>query len=92
MFGFHLPNGVPELIAAAAKHRRPTLIIWGERDRVLPVDHLHSARRRLPHARTHLFGRIGHAADRVRERVRRRRIAIPRRRRSQRPTTPGCER
>lgn len=54
------PRWRAELIAAAAKHRRPTLILWGEHDRVLPVDHLHSARRRLPHARTHLFQRIGH--------------------------------
>lgn len=54
------PEWRAELIAAAAKHRRPTLIIWGEHDRVLPVDHLHWPGRRLPHARTHLFQRIGH--------------------------------
>lgn len=32
-----------ELIAAAAKHPRPTLIVWGDRDRILPPHHLHAA-------------------------------------------------
>jgi pimeloyl-ACP methyl ester carboxylesterase len=50
-----------DLIAAASKHPRPTLIIWGDRDRILPPHHLDSARRLLPHAQTHLFTGIGHA-------------------------------
>jgi pimeloyl-ACP methyl ester carboxylesterase len=49
-----------ELLAEAAKHRRPTLIMWGDRDRILPVRHLNTARRLLPHAKTHLFTDIGH--------------------------------
>jgi pimeloyl-ACP methyl ester carboxylesterase len=50
-----------ELIAEAAKHPRPTLIIWGDHDRILPPHHLDTARRLLPHARTHMFTGIGHA-------------------------------
>jgi pimeloyl-ACP methyl ester carboxylesterase len=49
-----------ELAAAVAKHPRPTLIVWGDRDRVLPARHLEAARRLLPHADTHLFTGIGH--------------------------------
>lgn len=48
------------LITAVAKHSRPTLIIWGDRDRVLPAHHLDAARRLLPHAETHLFAGVGH--------------------------------
>lgn len=49
-----------KLLAEAAKHPRPTLIVWGDRDRILPVDQLAAARRLLPHARTHVFAGIGH--------------------------------
>lgn len=38
----------------------PTLIVWGERDRILPATHLKEARRLHPHARTHLFPDTGH--------------------------------
>ncbi|HEX7823771.1 MAG TPA: alpha/beta fold hydrolase, partial [Mycobacterium sp.] len=55
------PRWRSELIAEVAKHPRPTLIIWGDRDRILPPHHLDSARRLLPHAQTHLFTGIGHA-------------------------------
>lgn len=55
------PRWRAELIAAAAKHPRPTLIIWGDRDRILPPQHLDTARRLLPHAQEHLFTGIGHA-------------------------------
>ena len=55
------PRWRAELIAAAAKHPRPTLIVWGDRDRILPPHHLDSARRLLPHAQAHLFTAIGHA-------------------------------
>jgi pimeloyl-ACP methyl ester carboxylesterase len=37
------------------------LIIWGDRDRILPPHHLDSARRQFPHAQTHLFTGVGHA-------------------------------
>jgi pimeloyl-ACP methyl ester carboxylesterase len=49
-----------ELSSAAAQHPRPTLIIWGDRDRVLPAHHLRAAQRLMPHAKTHLFTGIGH--------------------------------
>ena len=55
------PGWRSQLIAAAAKHPRPTLIIWGDRDRILPPHHFDSARRLLPHAQTHMFDGIGHA-------------------------------
>ena len=54
------PGWRTELTTSAAKHPRPTLIIWGDRDRVLPAQHLDAARRVLPHARTHLFAGVGH--------------------------------
>ncbi|MEU0821015.1 alpha/beta fold hydrolase [Streptomyces mirabilis] len=54
------PGWRAELTGAVAKHPRPTLIIWGDRDRVLPARHLDSARRLLPHAETHLLTGIGH--------------------------------
>jgi pimeloyl-ACP methyl ester carboxylesterase len=54
------PGWRAELTAAAAKHPRPTLIIWGDRDRVLPAHHLRAAHQLLPHAETRLFTDIGH--------------------------------
>ena len=49
-----------ELSSAAEQHPRPTLIIWGDRDRVLPAHHLETAQRLMPHAKTHLFDGVGH--------------------------------
>ncbi|MFD5538818.1 alpha/beta fold hydrolase [Streptomyces sp. NPDC127079] len=54
------PGWRADLTAAVRKHPRPTLIIWGDRDRVLPARHLDSAHGLLPHAETHLFAGIGH--------------------------------
>ncbi|NEB04168.1 alpha/beta fold hydrolase [Streptomyces sp. SID13726] len=54
------PGWQAELSAAVVKHPRPTLVIWGDRDRVLPVHHLEAARRLLPHAESQLFTGIGH--------------------------------
>ena len=54
------PEWRNKLIAEASKHPRPTLVVWGERDRILPACHLEAARRLLPHARHHLFAGIGH--------------------------------
>jgi pimeloyl-ACP methyl ester carboxylesterase len=48
------------LLRAAALRPLPTLVVWGEDDRILPVEQLAAARRALPHARTHLFPRTGH--------------------------------
>jgi pimeloyl-ACP methyl ester carboxylesterase len=49
-----------ELITAVAAHRKPTLVVWGERDLILPSAHLAAARTLLPHAETHLFPDTGH--------------------------------
>ncbi len=49
-----------ELLSAAMKHPRPTLIIWGDRDRVLPAHHSDAAQRVMPNANMHVFTDIGH--------------------------------
>jgi pimeloyl-ACP methyl ester carboxylesterase len=48
------------LLADVARHPRPTLIVWGERDLILPSAHLAAARTLLPHADSHLFADTGH--------------------------------
>ncbi len=48
------------LLDAVALHPRPTLVLWGDRDRVLPAKHLGAAGRALRHAQTHVFTDIGH--------------------------------
>lgn len=48
------------LLAAVARTPRPTLVVWGDRDLILPARHLEAARAAFPHARTHLFERTGH--------------------------------
>jgi len=49
-----------ELLTEVARHPRPTLLVWGDRDLILPAAHLAAARRALPHARSHLFPATGH--------------------------------
>lgn len=49
-----------KLVAAANQHPRPTLIVWGGSDRVLPAHHLRAAPNLYPHAETHLFPGVGH--------------------------------
>ncbi len=48
------------LLSQVAAHPRPALIVWGERDLILPPAHLAAARAAFPHARTHLFADTGH--------------------------------
>ncbi|MFI7543910.1 alpha/beta fold hydrolase [Actinoplanes sp. NPDC049599] len=48
------------LLGQVAAHPRPALIVWGERDLILPAAHLAAARAAFPHARTHLFADTGH--------------------------------
>lgn len=38
----------------------PVLIVWGERDPLIPVAHAHHAHALLPHSRLELFERAGH--------------------------------
>jgi NADP-dependent 3-hydroxy acid dehydrogenase YdfG/pimeloyl-ACP methyl ester carboxylesterase len=54
------PQWRDDLLTAVAAHRRPTLVMWGDRDRILPAVHLDTARRHFPHAQIHLFSRTGH--------------------------------
>ncbi|MFD0441324.1 alpha/beta fold hydrolase [Streptomyces chartreusis] len=49
-----------ELLHEAATHRHPTLVVWGDRDRVLPLSHLAAAEAALPHADTETFAGVGH--------------------------------
>lgn len=49
-----------DLLTEVAKYPRPTLIVWGNRDRILPVHHLAAASRHLSHAQTRVFRGIGH--------------------------------
>jgi pimeloyl-ACP methyl ester carboxylesterase len=48
------------LLAAIAEHPRPTLIVWGDRDQILPAAQLAAARQALPLAQWHLFPQTGH--------------------------------
>jgi pimeloyl-ACP methyl ester carboxylesterase len=49
-----------ELVSRVAELRKPTLVVWGERDLILPSTHLAAARALLPHAESHLFPGTGH--------------------------------
>ena len=48
------------LIAQLAPLRIPTLVVWGDHDRILPAHQLEEARRVFPHAEWHLFEQTGH--------------------------------
>jgi pimeloyl-ACP methyl ester carboxylesterase len=54
------PEWRDELMSNVSKHPRPTLIVWGDRDRILPAKHMNAAQRFLPHARVQLFEAVGH--------------------------------
>ncbi|WP_231605499.1 alpha/beta fold hydrolase [Micromonospora sp. HK10] len=54
------PQWRRELIDAVAALGLPTLVVWGDRDRILPVRHLSNAGRYFPQAQTHLFPDTGH--------------------------------
>lgn len=49
-----------ELHRTIAKTPRPTLVLWGDADRVLPPSQLDNARKLMPHAETHLIPGVGH--------------------------------
>ena len=54
------PGWRTSLLAEAARHPRPTLVVWGERDVILPAKQLRAALAAIQHARSHVFGRTGH--------------------------------
>ncbi|GIE94680.1 alpha/beta fold hydrolase [Paractinoplanes rishiriensis] len=49
-----------ELLPLVADCAKPTLLVWGDRDRILPATHLAAARAALPSAQWHIFPRTGH--------------------------------
>jgi pimeloyl-ACP methyl ester carboxylesterase len=55
-----LPQWRTDLLAAVAAHPRPMLIVWGDRDRILPPSQFDAARKAFPEAQTHLFRNTGH--------------------------------
>ncbi|WAC94057.1 alpha/beta fold hydrolase [Mycobacterium sp. Aquia_213] len=54
------PQWREELMSKLSKHPRPTLVVWGDRDRILPAKHIDAAQRFLPHARVHVLRAVGH--------------------------------
>ncbi|NMO56100.1 alpha/beta fold hydrolase [Actinoplanes sp. TBRC 11911] len=54
------PRWRAELLTRVRQTPKPTLVVWGEHDLVLPAAHLAAARVALPHARTYLFPETGH--------------------------------
>lgn len=44
---------------------RPCMIVWGRRDRIIPVAHAHTAHAALPHSRLELFDDAGHFPHRA---------------------------
>ncbi|MDI6100793.1 alpha/beta fold hydrolase [Actinoplanes sp. NEAU-A12] len=49
-----------DLLARLTAHEKPTLIVWGDRDLILPSKHLAAARAAFPHAQSHMFADTGH--------------------------------
>ncbi len=54
------PDQLAALQAGVPSIKVPTLIMWGRQDRILPISHLDSARRLLPHAQVQIFEDCGH--------------------------------
>ncbi|MFI6071549.1 alpha/beta fold hydrolase [Actinoplanes sp. NPDC051343] len=49
-----------ELLPQVARLEKPTLLVWGSRDLILPSAHLAAARLAFPSAQSHLFPDTGH--------------------------------
>jgi pimeloyl-ACP methyl ester carboxylesterase len=54
------PEWRGDLLAGMRAQRRPMLIVWGDRDKILPPSHFAAARAAFPDARAHLFRGAGH--------------------------------
>lgn len=54
------PEWRAELLADVSRYARPTAIVWGDGDRILPPKHVEAARRAVPHAQVHIFEGVGH--------------------------------
>jgi pimeloyl-ACP methyl ester carboxylesterase len=57
------PEWRAEVLRPLVEEGTPTLVIWGERDSVLPVKQLAAAARALPHARTRVLEGVGHMSQ-----------------------------
>ncbi|GAB3266917.1 alpha/beta hydrolase [Arthrobacter pigmenti] len=57
--GVH-PHWRRHLLKEVAAQHKPTLLVWGGTDRILPASNLESARHIFPHAEYHLFHECGH--------------------------------
>ena len=54
------PGWRRELLPRVARLEKPTMLLWGERDLILPALHLAAAREAFPHAKSHVFPGTGH--------------------------------
>jgi pimeloyl-ACP methyl ester carboxylesterase len=53
----HVVSSIVDNIAAITA---PTLIIWGQQDRILPMEHAKVAANKIPNVRLHIFDPCGH--------------------------------
>jgi pimeloyl-ACP methyl ester carboxylesterase len=54
------PEVYQPIVDSLAQIDQKTLIIWGDRDRIIPVKHAHIAAARLPNHQLHIFPQCGH--------------------------------
>jgi pimeloyl-ACP methyl ester carboxylesterase len=54
------PEWRRELLDAARQEYRPMLIIWGDKDQILPASQFDAARRKFPVAKHHMYPETGH--------------------------------
>ncbi len=59
-FGGQRDHVVHSIVDNLASITAPTLIIWGQQDRILPVAHAGIAASRIPNVRLHIFDPCGH--------------------------------
>jgi pimeloyl-ACP methyl ester carboxylesterase len=49
-----------QLLDSARQAHRPILIVWGDKDRILPPRHFETAKSTFPTAQSHMFPATGH--------------------------------
>ena len=59
LFGSY-PGWRRALLARIAESNIPTMVVWGDADRLFPCSHLEAAVAALPHATSHMFPDTGH--------------------------------
>lgn len=55
-----LPGWRADLLREASRQKHPMLIVWGDKDQILPAHHFEEARKAFPHAKSHMFRTTGH--------------------------------